>query len=269
MTELQKCEYEILKRTIEIINENGLDYFLVCGSALGAVKYNGFIPWDDDVDIALPRPDYEKFLEIMKDFDEEGLSLQNYRFDPNVPFFFSKMRSGKTTYIEKTVADFKINHGVYIDVFPLDGYPNGKTEAFIFKIKRNFYYRVISMAFERENRIKSILFSPLKAIVKPNIAALVKSYEKAVSKYDISGSELLCNFGNSPFMNECSPKWHYGNGIMMKFEDIDVRVPEKFDEYLTLKYGNWRADLPESEKKGHHYYKICDLEKPYTYYTEK
>lgn len=269
MTELQKCEYEILKKTIEIINENNLNYFLVCGSALGAVKYKGFIPWDDDIDIALPRPDYKKFIEIMKDFNEKDLSLQNYRFDSHVPFFFSKMRSGETTYIEKTAVDFDINHGVYIDIFPLDGYPKRKMEAFIFRIKRNFYYRVVSMVFVRESRIKNILFYPLKAVVKPNIAEVVRCYEKVVSKYDIFSSDLLCNFGNSPFMNECSPKWHYGNGVMMKFEGLDVRVPENYDAYLTQKYGNWRADLPKEQQVGHHYYEICDLERPYTDYIEK
>ena len=87
-----------------------------------------------------------------------------------------------------------------------------------------------------------------------------------ISSYPIGTSEIWCNHGNWQGKLECASKDQYGDGVMMSFEGTPVRVPEKYDEYLTQKYGDWRADLPEDKQKGHHYYSIMDLKKSYTEY---
>ena len=126
MNDLQQTEFKMLKCFVEICNKLNLKYYLVCGTALGAVKYKGFIPWDDDVDVALPREDYEIFCKEAQRLLPKEYFLQTYKTDKAYPSIFAKIRNSNTTYIEKTIAKLPINHGVYIDVFPLDGYPEDK-----------------------------------------------------------------------------------------------------------------------------------------------
>ena len=123
MTPLQQRELELLRLFVRLCEQLQLRYYLVCGTALGSVKYEGFIPWDDDVDVAMPREDYEVFLEKAPSLLPEGIFLQNYRTDPAFPQIFSKLRNSNTTYIEKSAAALPINHGIFMDIFPLDGYP--------------------------------------------------------------------------------------------------------------------------------------------------
>ena len=91
MNKLQEIEFEMLKEFVRICDELNLTYYLVCGSALGAVKYKGFIPWDDDLDVALPRPDYEIFCQKAQSMLPSHLFLQNYKTDANYPLFMSKI----------------------------------------------------------------------------------------------------------------------------------------------------------------------------------
>ena len=123
MTNLQKIEFGILKEFIRICEILNLKYYIVCGSALGAVKYGGFIPWDDDIDVALPREDYEVFLCEAPKYLPEHLFLQTYKTDPKIPVIYAKLRNSNTTYIENSCKSIDMNHGIYIDIFPLDGYP--------------------------------------------------------------------------------------------------------------------------------------------------
>ena len=271
MNELQQKEFELLKCFIEICEKLELTYYLVCGSALGAVKYKGFIPWDDDVDVALPREDYEIFCKKAGDLLPEGLFLQTYKTDPEYPHIFAKIRNSNTAYFEKSVAKFKINHGVYIDVFPLDGYPTNRAAQRKIEIKKVFYDLLLSSNFESDCTLKVKILRRIFRFfgVHKKTAKIVARFEKMISSYPAKTSEIWCNHGNWQGKLEYSPKEHYGDGAVMEFEGIKVSVPQKYDEYLTQKYGDWRADLPEEQKVGHHFYSVMDLNKSYTEYIKQ
>lgn len=271
MTELQEKELELLKAFIDICEQLKLKYYLVCGSALGAAKYNGFIPWDDDIDVALPRDDYEKFLVEAPKYLTKNLFLQNYRTDPFFPHVFSKLRDSNTTFIENNMSHINMNHGVSIDVFPIDGYPKKKSEKLILRYKKKFlswqFYCALgdeTQPFKVRFRNKIFrIFGFHKRTFKP-LARL----DNLISKYNTCDSEIWCNHGNWQGELEYAPKCQYGNGVMAKFEGIDVRIPENYDAYLTQKYGDWRAELPKKDQKSHHNYFIIDLDKPYTEYIK-
>jgi len=271
MTELQKVEYSLLRDFIDVCDQLDLTYYLVCGTALGAVKYNGFIPWDDDVDVALTRADYNVFCKKAQDLLPEYVFLQNYKTDPAFPAFYTKLRDSRTTYIEKSVKDLPINHGVYIDVFPLDGYPeNDKEIKNLEKSKRKLKLQLsCAFAFNENQSLKAKMFLTVERLLgcHKRTAKTAKMIEKLISAYPTETSMLWCNHGNWQGKIEYAPREQYGNGTFVSFEGLNVRVPEKYDEYLTQKYGDWRADLPKEEQVGHHYYDICDLERSYKEYV--
>lgn len=277
MTDLQKIEFDMLKEFVRICDELNLTYYLVCGSALGAVKYKGFIPWDDDLDVALPRPDYEIFCEKAQSMLPEHLFLQNYKTDPQYPLFMSKIRNSRTTFIESLYQNIKMNHGIYIDIFPLDGYPTNDKDIRDFEKKKIKYelHRTVKYSYNRFS--KSNIRHPKAIIVywmyklfgcwKNSAKESEKFHSIAISNWT-DESILWCNLGNWQGKTEYAVKTQYGRGIEAVFEGLNVKIPENYDAYLTQKYGEWMKDLPDEEKVAPHKPIVFDLNTAYTEYTK-
>ena len=271
MNELQKKEFELLKLFVNICQKHELTYFLVCGSALGAVKYGGFIPWDDDIDVALPRTDYEKFLSVAQDEVPENIFVQNCRTDRYYPGLGTKLRNSQTTFIEKEASRIPMNHGIFIDIFPLDGYPSDRNEIKKLEKKKKHYYR------QRYTRLippvhkdifltlNSLLFRFFGLFADTSVPCLAN--EKLIKSFPETDSGIWCNFANSMSTKEYSRKEIYGRGVRMKFEGLEVTVPEKYDEYLRAKYGDYSLDPPAEMQKGNHGFTV-DTEKPFTEYIK-
>lgn len=270
MNDLQRIEFDILSEVIALCNRLRLRYFLVCGSALGAAKYGGFIPWDDDVDIGLFREDYNVFVESAQALLPEHLFLQTHLTDLWYPHIFCKVRDSRTTYIEKSVARLDINHGVYIDVFPLDGYPqNCDTQKHLEHVKASCQ-RKLSCAFDVPRSIKGKIGMRIRRIhgFHKKTTNIVDAYTRAISQYPAESASVICNHGNWQGRLEYAPREQYGEGTVAAFEGLSVRIPEKYDAYLTQKYGDWRAALPLEQQTGHHFAEVIDLKRPYTDYIE-
>ena len=121
LNELKRIELEMLKTFIKICKKHNFMYFLVGGTCLGSVRHGGFIPWDDDIDVGMPRSDYNKFIKIASEELPGNMFLQTFFTDEQYPCAFAKIRNNDTTFIEKGLRKSNINHGIYIDIFPLDG----------------------------------------------------------------------------------------------------------------------------------------------------
>lgn len=271
MTKLQEIAFEMLKIFVDVCDQLNLTYYLVCGSALGAVKYGGFIPWDDDIDVALPRKDYETFLKEAPVRLPDWCFLQNHRTDPQFPLLGSKLRDTRTTFVEKMCGKLKMHHGVFIDVFPLDGiYPDLEKKHF-HSIRKNVdAKRRVHLDYHRYGRGNLLqlrtnccwLLNRLFGVFEDTSVAIAE-FDNYVSSFSTNESRCWCNYANSDSEKEFAPREQYGNGIMLSFEGLQVRVPEQYDAYLTQKYGNWRADIPKEQQVGHHLYEVMDLERPY------
>lgn len=237
-----------------------IKYYLICGSALGAVKYKGFIPWDDDVDVALFREDYEKFLKAAPELLPKHLFLQTPESEKYYYLFCSKLRDSRTTYIETDKKQDNINHGVFIDIIPLDKLPDDKH----FSLKYTIFRKCQLVYLKSLGHLKNII----KAVLKPfvNIKRVYRSFEKYLKTFGRYKDEY-CNFHNAKNLNLSTKAGIYGKGFVAEFEGLSVIVPEKYDEYLTSYYGDWRKDLPKEEQVGHHYCEVCDTKKPYTHYA--
>lgn len=269
MNALQEKSFELLRQVVQICEKWDIPYYLVCGTALGAVKYQGFIPWDDDIDVGLLRPDYERFLEVAPKELPQWCFLQNYRTEKIFHHTFSKLRDSRTTFVEASTRALPINQGIYVDIFPIDGYPNGKLKRLHFALKQKmlnwvrFSILVDSTNPKARKRNKILRALGVHRFHKNAIAALERMY----ASYSLEASERWCNYGNWQGKLEYAPKWHYGEGTWATFEGLRVRIPENYDAYLTQKYGDWRSDPPEDKQKSHHISVICDPNKPYTEYT--
>lgn len=264
MTELQQTELEILKQLDKACKELDIPYFLVCGSALGAVKYRGFIPWDDDIDVAMYREDYERFCKDAPKLLPKRFFLQNSKSDPAFAHIYSKLRDSHTTYIEKAAAHLPIHHGAFIDVFPLDGYPKSKVAQRILELRKRVYNSMLLSAFAVEGRLQSVW---RHLGVHKKTAAIIRRYDRMIRKYRTEDSQILCNHGNWQGVLDYTSVEVFEKGTPMFFENLEIMVPVRYHEYLVQKYGNYMEDLPQSEQKGHHTYLICDCQNPYTIYT--
>ena len=271
MTELQQIEFEMLKAAVEICDRLGLTYYLVCGSALGAAKYQGFIPWDDDIDIALPREDYRVFCREAQKYLPDYYFLQTHRTDPHYPWFSAKLRDSRTTYIEKAAAGLDIHHGVFIDIFPLDGYPADPKAQKKLELQKKIRKLLLISAYAGDYSLKVVLLMKIFRFigVHKRTAGIAEKLEKVLSAHALKNSLLWCNHANWQGKLEYAPCEQYGQGTWTTFEGLPVRIPQQYDAYLTQKYGDWRADLPEEQKVGHHYYGVMDLHKSYTTYRAK
>lgn len=268
MNDLQKKELQLLRCFTELCSQLGLRYYLACGTALGAVKYGGFIPWDDDVDVAMPREDYEQFLREAPGLLPERVFLQNYRSDPAFPQIFSKLRDSNTTYIEKTAAKLPINHGIYIDIFPLDGYPADKKLQRRLEARKKIYMHLLASAYAKPEGLREQIEYRLKRLlnIHNHTQQLAQRYDLLISQYPTEGSLVWCNHGSWQGVREYAPSEQYGCGVVGSFEGVSVQLPEKYFEYLMQKYGDYKQDPPPEQQIGHHNYTVCDCNRSYTEY---
>lgn len=264
LDQLQKTQLALLEQFIAVCRELGLTWYLVRGSALGAVKYGGFIPWDDDVDVALPRRDYDIFTARAQELLPAHIFVQTHVTDPAFPKLFCKLRDSNTTFVETYYRKLPIHHGVFIDVLPLDGYPEQGGRRFERRLR--WYLRRTSCALELPRRGKSaLLCAALRVFGCHNrTAAALKGLDRLLRRCPAEESSLWCSCGN--FRGKLIPEGRevYGDGVEMTFEGLPVRVPTGYDAYLRGLYGDYHADPPPEEQAGHHYYAALDLNTPYT-----
>lgn len=263
MNELQRTQLELLKTFTEVCDALGLRYFLVCGSALGAVKYRGFIPWDDDIDVGLFREDYEVFLEKAPSVLPESLFLQNYRTDPAFPTIYSKLRHSGTTFIERSAAKLHIHHGVFIDIFPLDGYPGNARRSRYIEQRKWLCRRLLAAAYRPDRRWKWAFIGPLRLLGVHRRAAAIAGYYEKIIRQPAAGAAIIANHGSWQGKREYAPADFYGEGVWGEFEGLRVRLPAQFDAYLRQKYGDYQPDPPLSRQVSHHDVVLCDCSRSY------
>lgn len=257
---VQNKELALLKAFLDVCSQLGLQPYMVCGSALGAIKYQGFIPWDDDIDVALPRPEYDLFLNQAPAMLPEWCFLQNYRTEPSFPRIYSKLRDTRTVVIERSERLLPITRGVFIDVFPLDGYPKGRIWQTLFEARKQFYVRALNSAFEHEGLVRRVFYGAFRVLgCHRRISSVAASYDRMLKSYPPESSCLWCNHGNWQGKLEYAPREQYGKGHPATFEGIEVLVPERYDDYLTQKYGDWRSDPPLDQQTSHHEFLTVDM----------
>lgn len=238
--------------------KENLRYSLGGGSVLGAVRHHGFIPWDDDVDIVMPRPDYEKMLDLFEKQNNQlsdSLKIISDR-NPQNAFPFTKLVDTNIELEQKYVENNGIQN-LWVDIFPIDGVPSDPKAASKFLKKVRFYRHglTLSMASKGEGK------SRLKRIIKPFIIPFFKAYgtknwknkvNTLARTYPYCKSDYVCNvvwevYGDSEIMK----RDQFENLIDADFEGHKFKIMANWDEYLTNLYGDYMQLPPENERETH------------------
>lgn len=262
--ELKSLLVDMLAWFHNFCEENNLRYYIVGGTMLGAVRHQGFIPWDDDVDVAMPDSDYKKLAELLT--GAEGRYVLETPETPEKDYFysFSKIYDTKTTLIENS--KYKIKRGIYIDVFPLVGMGNTEEESLINfkKIEKINNLLISKVTGIRKGR--SFLKNAIVAVFKFVPLNEKKLLNKVVSAYFTEKWDD-CTRGGNPVgawrFKEIMPREIMGTPTLYNFEGLCVYGAEQYDKYLTHLYGDWQKLPPEEKRVSHHDYLYCNLHKGY------
>lgn len=253
LKELQEIETEILRSVVAICHAHNLTYYLVYGSALGTIRHAGPIPWDYDVDIAIPYPELERFLEIMRAQLPQKYYVNYNDNDPNYPELFPRI--GLHSYSTKTL---------HLDVFLLIGAPNDTKKHKKFKNKAKtcwFLYKFKNfnpVHFGEFKSLKQKLFAPaIKTLLWPFPKPWVKRKFKSLCEaypFDQANFVVNAQFGYS--MKEFIPKEYYAEGAVHSYAGMEVRIPKEHHKYLRHIYGDYMQFPSEKNRQTPDYYII-------------
>lgn len=268
---LQMEELRILCAIRDVCQKYGLTYYLAYGTLLGAVRHQGFIPWDDDADIIMPYEDYCRFLQGAQSELDPDFFVQNCSTDPNFYGAFTKVRSNGTTAMGYNSEKYAIHHGVWVDIFPLA--PVGSDREHAIKKKIVKYSNLLQMDnFVRASRDDIEKEFGQKALKLLGILfVLPMGLRKAM--HQLALKSLFLNKKAeyvAEVWNSLGAKYHtdyLGSGTELEFEGESFTVPARYHEYLELKYGDYMT-LPPEEKRKTHGLLIVDLEKDYKFYMK-
>lgn len=261
LREIQLGELEVLKKLAEICRENNLKYFIAYGTLLGAVRHKGFIPWDDDVDVIMPRDDYNQLVEWCRDHAGElkHFVLKHYSLDKKYIYPIARLCDTRYQVDYKDSIDYGL--GLFIDIYPFDGCGDNIKEAK--KIEKSFkniraciavagnpHFIASKTAFWR-NCIKIPLYCYAKT---RGINHLLSKLDRCAQKHKYEDSKLVyCTvWGNTNYSVE---KSIFDDVVYMNFEGFQFPAPAQYDRWLKNIYGDYMAFPPKEDRIAHHCYK--------------
>lgn len=262
---IQKLSLEILKEIDYACQKIGIGYFVCGGTMLGVMRHQGYIPWDDDIDIGMLREDYDKFLKYGQKYLRDDLFLQTRETDSEIPYLFSKVRANNSKYITNYNEHRHFHKGVCVDIFPFDNIPDGEEEQANFraevrkweKLHNRFCNKQKPEAYFKKNREYSFYENIVHYInwLHRNLYFMVplwltqKLYLKHATKYnDRKDLEYVASFVPSYTFISRENLLPYKR---MKFEDFEVSMLQKPDVFLTMQYGDYLQPPPEHKRLGH------------------
>lgn len=245
--DVQAKMLNILLEVDRICKKHHIKYILDGGTMLGAVRHRGFIPWDDDLDIAMLRIEYEKFVQVCKTELCDEFFFQHIRSEKLYPLHFGKMKLKNTRYVENDYRGLNINHGVYIDIFPMDK---------ITPVTKLFQYKFISFLYgirlkkigldvvgrKLWKRILMNIFSILP------LSVINRWTEQVMTLNEIKKTELVNKVCHPGEIRPDYPSDIYTNVIEIEFEGHQFPVPKNYDSFLRGRYGDY-MELPPLEKR--------------------
>lgn len=266
---IQEVELEILKDFMDICDRHGLDYFGIAGTGIGALRHHGFIPWDDDIDVAMPRDDFEKLLPLVeKEVGDKYLIMNAERY-PNYPLMTTRMTMRGTKFKEEALKNIDAPLGIFLDLYPLDKVSDNPKEARRQARDAWFWSKILIL---RSIPFPMLGFSGWKAKIIHAICGLAhlvlsilhvpktwiykKAYEAETRSNHYTKTKNLDFFcDTTPYMNLYAVKDIYPLR-KLPFEDVELNFPHNLHNNLTGMYGDYMQLPPEEKRKNHYPYEL-------------
>lgn len=248
LKQTHEIQVELLDQVDRICRKHGIKYMISDGTLLGAIRHKGFIPWDDDIDVSMERSEYEKFCKVcQQELDGDKFFFQTYKTDKNYPWFYGKLRYNYSRYVRVGQDHLEMNHGIFLDVFPLDGVPNNIVVRFFFNIKRVIFrkmlYSVVGSVHEK-NLFKRIGYKLLNKFPKRSV---YKGFETMAKKHNALKYKYITNYAfPEPVRERC---WVH-ELIDVEFEGKLYQTTANYDEWLTVMYGDYMELPPVDQRHG-------------------
>lgn len=268
--ETRKMQIKGLEMTLffdRFCEEHGLTYYMCGGCCIGSVRNQGFIPWDDDVDVFMPREDYEKLKQLWVDTPEYSIQYTKEGFQTENQFL--TICANNTTFIKTYQKDLDMNHGLVLDVLPLDGCPTGwrrKTQKLWALLYSLF---IVGKAPTNHGKAITLGSKMLLGIVKPASwrFAVWKFCEKKMTQYPIAQCEYITELCSGPhYMQNEYPKEFFEEAVRVPFEGHMLPIPVGYDGYLKMAFGDYMQLPPVEKQVCHHEYEFMDMENSYVSY---
>lgn len=262
----------------QVCKRNNLKYSLFAGSLLGAVRHNGFIPWDDDIDVAMLREDYNKLLLLPSSEFEAPFFLQTPETDPGYHKAFTKLRNSNTTEIPYKDAIFNCNHGIFIDIFPLDVVPDSKSDFIELSSDLTFTKRLLHWTARVEGGIGTIgldtkhkvFYYLIYPLIKLKIITSKKTFQKLnkiSSRYQNTQSKKIGNIVlQGKNLRTVYEDISFAKTINHLFEGDSYPIPFDYDRVLKKRYGDWMTPVQQSSEHGS---TVFDATTPYKKYIKE
>ncbi len=260
---------ETLHFCIAFFRQHGLRYYACGGTMLGAVRHGGLIPWDDDIDLYMPRPDYDRLLGMTRELAGTGYELIAPELDSTYYCPWAKVMDSRSTLWEYSY--YRCTLGVYVDIFPLDAYQGSPRELlaiqkryfacfnrFLVSLKRYSWADYHDMLFHGQWRMafKNACFALCS---RPRSQSLHRQFLEAASIHGWDEEATHCLCLTSSIGKIFQMQW-FADTLEMPFEDTTLPVPRQYEAYLTLIYQHWRAWPPADKRKSVHECRYINLD---------
>jgi len=270
LEELHSYNLAALKAFAGFCEEHGLSWFAIGGTLLGAVRHKGFIPWDDDVDVAMPRKDYDKLVSLAKEFPKPFV-LEEYRYNKEFQSYFAKLRSEEIELLETVTTEEDKRRGYLVDIMPLDGTPDN---AFL---RKCYFIRVMLLRFLcgaanvrtgiltsrpkwEQTVLKICRFLRLYKVL--TVEKIYRRMDKLFHRQKVENAKHIGTIMGAYKTREIVPAEYFGltqEAVWLDFEDMKIRAPKQYDTYLTHMYGEYKNLPPVEQRKAHYQGTIVKL----------
>lgn len=267
LRELQLKQLDMIRYFRDFCEKNGLTFYLIGGGLIGALREGGFVPWDDDIDVMLPRPDYEMLYRLWHEQHADGrfrlLRTGGDMFTGNI---FMTVTDTAYTMVKTNQTEVDIPHGLVLDVFPLDAAPNGGFQRKMQLLWTMLYSLFLAQVIPENHggimgfgsRVLLGIFRGKKVREK-----IWRFCEKQMTKYSFEENDFVTELCSGPYwMRFKYPKRIYEGTDKVNFEGIELPCMKGYDEYLTMVFGDYMTEPPEEEQVPHHDIAYLDLNTP-------
>ncbi len=256
---LHFCQLLLAAELKRICEKNNIKYFMIAGTLLGAVRHKGFIPWDDDMDFAIMREDFSKFLSVCKAELGDDFILQDMFSDEHYALPVAKLLLKGTNFTERNTSKNKAQKGIFIDIFPYDSIPDDenlrkKHNRNIYFLKRLFLAKQCYSIAEKGQTLKRIIYALLRFMsffVTKNY--IRNKLDKELRRFENQNTKKVAAMGGAYGYTKESVelKW-FNETVELPFEDITLSAPKDYEEYLTYFYGDYMTPPPEDKRFNRH-----------------